>query len=341
MSKPEIANPVYANNANLAATVLSNGVSSGDTTINVVSASMLPTASFYATISPAGGMSDTQNSEIVLVTAISGNTLTVERAQRGTTAKSFDAGAVIFNGVYVHDVAYDASGLFDTKFNVYPDPSGLAQAIVDGRPLVVRDGGNTGGIWNMVNVVSATIDNYTGSDQMPTANIVYILDNRLVTAVVDLSTGNITRSGATIATNGNRVLSGDNILANSITSENIDWATLTSQTLTNIMKSATTSTSWVGPYQTSCFLVRVGNIVLFYLDDSNAGLSDSGVSTEVIPVGYRPTRYISVPMRNSDGTCGFWAVGGDGRITWATAAGKGGVATAIAVYVTNEPWPSN
>lgn len=294
MSKPEIADPVYANKANLAATVLASGISSGDTTISVVSASMLPTASFYATIAPAGGMSDTQNSEIVLVTAISGNTLTVERAQRGTTAKSFEAGAVIFNGVYVHDVAYDASELFDTTTNVYPDPSGLAQAIVDGRPLVVRSGGNTDGIWNMVNVVSATIDNYSGSEQMPTATIVYVSDDRLVTAVVNLSSGAITRSGATIATNGNKVLSGANILANSITSDNIDFTTLTSAQLAEVtggwvllgesnpsgtVKSA--SVTWTTPYRDLKFVasaqsVTAGDVYVSPTTSSGGSIAMSG-----------------------------------------------------------------
>lgn len=349
MSKPEIADPIYANKANLAATVLSSGVSSGATSISVVSASMLPTASFYATISPAGGMSDTQNSEIVLVTAISGNTLTVERAQRGTTAKSFEAGAVIFNGVYVHDVSYDASGLFDTKFNVYSDPSGLAQAIVDGRPLVVRDGGNTGGIWNMVNVVSATIDNYSGSEQTPTATVVYVFGDRLVTAVVDLSNGDITRSGATIATNGNRVLSGDNILANSITSENIDWATLTNQSWTDIFANLqVASISFKLPYNSSASskLYRVGPFVFANIDASFTFSNPAGgLADETIPSGYRPrwsaVTLIKSPISNDTPGMSL-TFGADGNISyWSAGSVNNTRFYGFCAWLTSDPWPSN
>lgn len=343
MSKPEIADPVYANKANLAATVLSSGISSGDTTISVVSASMLPAASFYATIAPAGGMSDTQNSEIVLVTAISGNTLTVERAQRGTTAKSFEAGAVIFNGVYVHDVAYDASGLFDTDTNVYPDPSGLAQAIVDGRPLVVRSGGNTGGIWNMVNVVSATIDNYSGSEQMPTATIVYVSDDRLVTATVNLSSGAITRSGATIATNGNKVISGDNILANSITSENIDWTTLDWSSILPY-----TSVSQKLPYAStnSATIYRIGNLCFFECSSrftfSNVP-GGGGDADETIPSGFRPKfavhMNIASPMQAASMMLTFKTNGS--IVFWTGYSVNNLLLAGTAAWWTDDPWPSN
>lgn len=80
----------------------------GDSTIKAV----WPTAPFYATIMPANpvaGVANSMDSEIVLVNSVDndqvGNTaLSVTRAQRGTTAKAFDAGAVVLNGIYTEDI---------------------------------------------------------------------------------------------------------------------------------------------------------------------------------------------------------------------------------------------
>ncbi|ATW62247.1 pectate lyase superfamily domain protein [TM7 phage DolZOral124_53_65] len=63
----------------------------------------MPQAPFVATVSPDRELSTIDNSEIVRVVNIAGNTLTVERAQGGTTAKNFSAGAVIANGIYAGD----------------------------------------------------------------------------------------------------------------------------------------------------------------------------------------------------------------------------------------------
>jgi hypothetical protein len=58
---------------------------------------------------PVAGVSNSLDSEIMKVTAVGndqvGNVaLTVERAQKGTTAKSFTAGAIVTNGIYIEDV---------------------------------------------------------------------------------------------------------------------------------------------------------------------------------------------------------------------------------------------
>lgn len=65
----------------------------------------MPTVPFYLTCSPQGELSTVDNSEIVLVTARSTDTLTVTRAQLGTSAKSIAVGWVVANGVYAHDVS--------------------------------------------------------------------------------------------------------------------------------------------------------------------------------------------------------------------------------------------
>lgn len=350
MSKPEIPDIVFANKTNLAATILSSGISATDTSLAVVSASTFPVADFYVTITPASGLSDASNSEIVLVTASSGNTLTVSRGQRGTSAKAFEAGAVIFNGVYVHDTSYDASDLFDTTTNVYSDASGLAQAIADGRPIVARMGGSSMGVWTTVNVISAVIDNYEGSSLMPTATLKYLTDDsRLVTVVVDLSNGSITRSGATIATNGNKVISGSNILDNSITSDNIDWATLTNQSWTDIFANLqVASISFKLPYNSSASskLYRVGPFVFANIDASFTFSNPAGgLADETIPSGYRPrwtaVTLIKSPITNNAPGMSL-SFGADGNISfWSSGSVNNTRFYGFCAWLTDDQWPTD
>lgn len=60
---------------------------------------------FYVTIMPASGdePANLTNSEIVLVTGISGTNLTVTRGRRSTTAKAFNSGAIVTMGIYAED----------------------------------------------------------------------------------------------------------------------------------------------------------------------------------------------------------------------------------------------
>lgn len=82
---------VFKNNAS---TTLASAMSSGDTTISVTDASVFPVLNvgdfFNATI-----QSQANNYEIVRVTAIAGNALTVTRAQEDTLAIPFQAGSRI------------------------------------------------------------------------------------------------------------------------------------------------------------------------------------------------------------------------------------------------------
>jgi len=64
----------------------------------------MPDVPFYATACPPGQLTNLGNSEKILVTALSGDTITFERAQGDTTAKSIDAGWVIANAMYADDV---------------------------------------------------------------------------------------------------------------------------------------------------------------------------------------------------------------------------------------------
>lgn len=64
----------------------------------------MPEAPFLATVSPPGELPTKSNSEIVTVTDVTGNTLTVIRAVKGTTEQSIDDGWILGNGVYAEDV---------------------------------------------------------------------------------------------------------------------------------------------------------------------------------------------------------------------------------------------
>ena len=69
---------------------------------------LMPAVPFYATVSPKATLPNSSNSEIVQVTARTGDTLTVSRAQRGTTEKTIAADWVFGNGVYIEDLAEKA-----------------------------------------------------------------------------------------------------------------------------------------------------------------------------------------------------------------------------------------
>lgn len=60
--------------------------------------------SFYITVCPAGEDPHLGNSEICLVTARSTDTLTIVRAERGTSARTIVIGDRVLQGVYVEDI---------------------------------------------------------------------------------------------------------------------------------------------------------------------------------------------------------------------------------------------
>ena len=109
-----------ANIQNLASGILAESITASATTVlvNVGSGSaavikaVWPTAPFYVTVmpnSPVVGVANALDSEVMLVTAVGndqvGNvSLTVTRAQKNTSAKTFSAGAVVTNGIYVEDI---------------------------------------------------------------------------------------------------------------------------------------------------------------------------------------------------------------------------------------------
>lgn len=95
-----------ANRANLANSFLAAPISDSDTTLTVESGdgALFPATPFWATLTIKNKLSRFTNSEIVQVTDVTTDTLTIVRAQRGTTAQEFDEGDIIANGFYVEDV---------------------------------------------------------------------------------------------------------------------------------------------------------------------------------------------------------------------------------------------
>lgn len=95
-----------ANKKNLANAELNAGISNSATSFDVKAGqgARLPATPFFATITPLGVLSTPDNSEIVSVTGVSTDTLTVTRAQKGTTGLAFIAGSIISNGIYAEDL---------------------------------------------------------------------------------------------------------------------------------------------------------------------------------------------------------------------------------------------
>lgn len=98
-----------ANQKNLANGLIGTALTSADTTLVLQAGygDSMPAVPFFLTITPAGQLSTMGNSEIVRVTARTGDTLTIERAQKGTAARAFSIGDIVSNSIY-------AEGSFDS-----------------------------------------------------------------------------------------------------------------------------------------------------------------------------------------------------------------------------------
>ena len=98
----------------------------------------MPKVPFYLTLTPATQLSTQGNSEIVLVTGRTSDTLTITRAQKNTTAKSFVVGDIVAAGSY----ADDENGVYSTS------EIDTGKVWIDGRPIyrkVVRGTVNMAG----------------------------------------------------------------------------------------------------------------------------------------------------------------------------------------------------
>ena len=90
----------------------------------------MPAVPFFLTITPAGQLSTRGNSEIVNVTARTGDTLTIERAQKGTAARAFSVGDIVSNSIY-------ADGSFDS-LDVAGDIYSNGLKVISGVPTKTR-----------------------------------------------------------------------------------------------------------------------------------------------------------------------------------------------------------
>lgn len=85
----------------------------------------MPKVPFYLTLTPATQLSTQGNSEIVLVTGRTSDALTITRAQKNTTAKSFAVGDIVAAGSY----ADDENGVYSTS------EIDTGMVWIDGRPI--------------------------------------------------------------------------------------------------------------------------------------------------------------------------------------------------------------
>lgn len=65
-----------------------------------------PSAPFYITVSPADEVPTALNSEIMVVMARNGKTLSVQRGQRNIVSKSHKKGAIVYRGVYYENLLH-------------------------------------------------------------------------------------------------------------------------------------------------------------------------------------------------------------------------------------------
>ncbi len=121
-----------ANKVNLGNAIISNNPGTGGGTFEVAGyGDVMPGAQFYATATPPGQLSTMGNSEIVLVTAKSTDSLTVTRAQKGTTAQDVTAGWILSNGIYVEDLSEKADqSALDAHTSDTSNPHGVTKSQV-------------------------------------------------------------------------------------------------------------------------------------------------------------------------------------------------------------------
>lgn len=106
---------------NLGVCKLTANLAASASSVSVDDASVFSSlGDFYATLMPSDEVSRFSNSEIVKCTYVNDTTLAIVRAQRGTTARAFNAGAILSNGIYTEDIDQMQSVgdvIFSTTFN--------------------------------------------------------------------------------------------------------------------------------------------------------------------------------------------------------------------------------
>lgn len=260
---------------------------------------IMPATPFFLTCTPSGQLSTMGNSEIVQVTARSTDTLTIVRAQKGTTARTMSAGWVVGNGVYAEDILAGTSsfvpqevpsGLVNSSNKVYT----ASQAYMPGTLEVYVNGLRQKGTTHFVETTPAS--GIFTMDEAPITGD--IIDIRYQTAV-------------TGAGNADTV---DNYHAN---------ATPTANTLLPLDSNAKipaaaipTNTAWITPTYNSGwgdygagwggarYIKMPDGTVRFkgLIKNVSGGTSSTGATMFTLPAGYRPLETLRFVVNTSAGT---------------------------------------
>ena len=160
---------------NLASVMTTADITSSATSIpvnrtNVFGAAQNPLDNpFYVTIMPASGSepANLTNSEIALVTGISGTNLIVTRGQRSTTARAFTAGAIVTNGIYAEDAVL--LGEAGTAVNPSPwvDTSEIVNGAITADKIATKAVAKNKMDWSEYGIFARDLD---GGSQSYTAN---------------------------------------------------------------------------------------------------------------------------------------------------------------------------
>ena len=129
------------NRKNLANAFLAAPITAAATTMTYVAGygAGKPAVPYFDTLTPQGQLSTMGNSEIVQVTALSGDTATIVRARKGTDAKAFPAGTIASNGIYVEDkIGSDNIDFTTFKPVVYSTTENRVGTWIDNKPVYRR-----------------------------------------------------------------------------------------------------------------------------------------------------------------------------------------------------------
>lgn len=124
---------MYPAQANSPETTLAGSLSAASTSATVLDGSVLPDAPNYLTIG-----ADTTSAETVLMTAKSGNVLTITRGQNGTAARAWDKGDIIAR----YFTAADHDAIRENISRLNNGKPDKVEDAVDGNLAGLDDSGN-------------------------------------------------------------------------------------------------------------------------------------------------------------------------------------------------------
>lgn len=251
------------NYGNLSAAVITSAGATSSTSIEVASAdgAILPAAPFFATIMATGSLANANNSEIVKVTAKSTSggitTLTVTRAQRGTSAVSWAAGeAILANAIYTEDVLSQSQGYYEAILSsgalfTITNASAPTTPVIGSRIRLTFDttiptaetvtlaiNGGTAYEVDCHGATFATVGSVT--------NKVIIATNKVYTLEFDGTRWLMSNIASTILTNdiANNAVTTAKIANGAVTSSKIDWTTIGSRVSSSSSAITSSGTNW-------------------------------------------------------------------------------------------------